>query len=182
MATNMDDRQGDAAVRQTRAAPDAHLADVERALLEAALAHYGPRLVALAVFGSAGRGTIRHDSDIDILVVAEGLPPGRVARSEDFVAVDRIAEPSLARARASGRTWYFSPVYKTPVEAQAGSPLFLDMTEDARILYDPTGFLDAVFERLRQRLKALGSRRIWRDSAWFWDLKPDYVPGEVFEL
>jgi hypothetical protein len=31
-------------------------------------------------------------------------------------------------------------------------------------------------------LEQLGARRIWRGNAWFWDLKPDYRPGEVFEL
>jgi hypothetical protein len=24
--------------------------------------------------------------------------------------------------------------------------------------------------------------RIWRGNAWLWDLKPDYQPGDVFEL
>ena len=56
------------------------------------------------------------------------------------------------------------------------------MVEDARILFDRDGFFAAVLERLRARLEALGARRVWRGNAWFWDLKPDYVPGEVFEL
>jgi hypothetical protein len=36
--------------------------------------------------------------------------------------------------------------------------------------------------RLRERLATLGARRVWRGNAWFWDLKPDYQPGDVFEL
>ena len=64
----------------------------------------------------------------------------------------------------------------------AGSPLFLDMTEDARILYDRDGFLERAFVDLESRLERLGARRIWRGNAWYWDLKPDYTPGEVFEI
>jgi len=37
-------------------------------------------------------------------------------------------------------------------------------------------------ERLRARLAVLGARRIRRGNAWYWDLKPDYRPGDVFSL
>ena len=75
-----------------------------------------------------------------------------------------------------------SPVFKTPDEILAGSPLLLDMTGDARILYDREGFFAQAMNRLRARLLQLGARRIWRGNAWLWDLKPDYKPGDVFEL
>ena len=75
-----------------------------------------------------------------------------------------------------------SPILKTPEQATAGSPLFLDMVEDARILYDRNGFFAQRLSRLRNRLIELGSKRIWRGNTWYWDLKPDFRPGEVFEL
>jgi len=40
--------------------------------------HYGARLVSAVVFGSVGRGSPRPDSDVDVLVVAEPLPDGRI--------------------------------------------------------------------------------------------------------
>jgi len=49
-----------------------------------------------------------------------------------------------------------SAVLKTPEEAEAGSPLFLDMTEDARLLYDRDDFFAGRLERLRERLRQLG--------------------------
>ena len=75
-----------------------------------------------------------------------------------------------------------SPIFKTPAEVTAGSPLFLDMTDDARILYDRDAFLASAFSDFSARLARLGARRIWRDNTWYWDLKPDYKPGEVFEI
>ena len=44
----------------------------------------GARLMALAVYGSVGRGTPRWDSDVDLLVVANGLPHGRFPRVDDI--------------------------------------------------------------------------------------------------
>jgi predicted nucleotidyltransferase len=134
---------------------------------------YGPRLVACAVFGSVGRGTPRHDSDVDVLIVARDLPRGRTARVEEFLPVEhRLAEA----------TTMLSPVFKTPAEVEVGSPLFLDMVQDARILYDDERFLARYLTTLRDRLHHLGARRVWLGNAWYWDLKPDLKPGEVIHL
>lgn len=151
-------------------------------LVTACHRHYGSRLVALAVFGSIGRGTARPDSDVDLLIVADGLPDGRVARAADFHAVESALAPVVADARRAGVAAWLSPVLKTRVEIEGGSPLLLDMVDDARRLYDPQRFLEGALDALRLRLARLGARRIWRGNAWIWDLKPDYQPGEVFEL
>lgn len=155
---------------------------IEAALLEEVRRHYGKRLVSLVIYGSVGRGTMRPDSDIDLLVVADDLPAGRIPRVNDFADVENRLAPLLERFRYEGIATEFSPVFKTPGEAGHTSPLFLDMVDDAVILHDRDGFFAGVLDRLRSRLATLGSRRIWRGNAWYWDLKPDYKPGEIFEL
>ena len=114
--------------------------------------------------------------------IGEGLPNGRLPRVAEFQAVETAVEPRLAEACGEGLHPSLSPAIKMPAEVLAGSPLFLDMTEDARILYDRDGFLQRAFSDLKSRLERLGARRIWRGNAWYWDLKPDYRPGEVFEI
>jgi predicted nucleotidyltransferase len=151
-------------------------------LLAELKAHYGGRLVACAVFGSVGRGTPRYDSDIDLLIVARELPPGRGSRVEEFLPVEARIEPALKLNGPEGTSVALSPVFKTPEEIEAGSPLFLDMTEDAKLLYDPEDFLANYFDGLRTRLQQLGARRIHRGNAWYWELKPDLKPGEIFTL
>ncbi len=94
-----------------------------------------PRLINMAVFGSVGRGASLPDSDIDLLIVADPLQAGRVARSDA-----------------------------------------------SRIVFDRDGFLRGALDAFAARLAHLGARRIWRGEHWFWDLKPDYQPGDVFEL
>jgi predicted nucleotidyltransferase len=141
---------------------------------------YGPRLVAVAVYGSVGRGTMREDSDVDLLIVARHLP-GRRERMREFDRAEtRLTD--LLQPRVDGALpIVLSPVIKTPDEVQAGSPLFLDMVDDARILWDPEGFLADYLNGLRERLRGLGARRIPWKGAWYWDLKPDFKPGDVFE-
>ncbi len=151
-------------------------------LQRACRAVYGDALVSVAVFGSVGRGAPRPDSDIDVLLVVDPLPNGRMARVQGFSAVEANMEPDVTAARVVGVHTRISPVFKTKEECKRGSPLFLDMVEDARLLVDRDGFFAAVLDRLRTRLAELGSRRVWRGSAWYWDLKPDYQAGDVFEL
>jgi uncharacterized protein len=156
--------------------------EILRRLREELEAHYGSRLVSVAVFGSVGRGTQREDSDIDFLIVARELPRGRTARVEEFLPVEQRLEACLAAPRPGLMPITLSPILKTPEEVEFGSPLFLDMVEDARILHDQDGFLAAYLERLRRRLAELGSRRIWRGNTWHWVLKPDLKPGEIITL
>ena len=153
-----------------------------RHVAEAGQEAYGPRLRALVVFGSVGRGTPRPDSDIDLLIVAEDLPEGRIARVSEFAAVERRLAPALAEAAANGVHTVLSPVFRTPTELQRGSLLMLDLVDDARVLVDRDDTFANAVNRLQARLRDLGARRVWVGNAWYWDLKPDYRIGEVFEL
>ena len=151
-------------------------------VLKACKTHYGSQLAALAVYGSVGRATPRADSDIDLLLVAEDLPDGRIARIEEFRTMADRLRPLFDTAADLGIQTRLAPIFKTPRELRLGTPLLLDMTEDARILHDPDNCLADTLDRLRGRLRELGSKRVWKGDEWYWDLKPDYKPGDVFDL
>jgi len=151
-------------------------------LLEETRGFYGDRLVTLAVFGSAARETQSYTSDLDFIIVAEDLPDGRMKRVAEFEEVEKKLEPLIHSFGAEGIHTRLSPVFKSPEEVVGGSPLFIDMVEDLSMLHDRNGFFENRISVLRKRLAALGARRIWKGNAWYWDLKPDYKPGEVFEL
>jgi hypothetical protein len=152
------------------------------ALATAARLRYGDRLVSLAVYGSVGRGTQREDSDLDILLVVDGLPNGRRSRVDEFLAIEEAVMPRAHELGWRDGELFISPIIKTPAEVIHGSPILLDMVEDARILFDREGFFAERLERLRQRMRELGSKRVQNASARYWVLKPDLRPGEVFEL
>lgn len=148
--------------------PDAHAA--LGSIVASARATYGENLVALAVFGSFARGTATAASDLDLLVVLRRRPGGRLACLESFRPVEAATDLDV------------SPVFRTPEDLAAGFPLMLEMAEDAKILYDPSAVLTDALGRLRRRLRELGARRVPYKGAWYWDLKPDFRPGEVVEL
>ena len=125
--------------------------------------------VGLLLLRGAGRDGPRHAGQL-------------AARSDEFAAVENALTQPLSRAHEAGLHPTFSAIFKTPAEVTAGSPLFLDMLDDARIVFDRDGFLREAFDAFATRLARLGARRIWRGEHWFWDLKPDYKPGDVFEL
>ncbi|MCX7974283.1 MAG: nucleotidyltransferase domain-containing protein [Candidatus Aminicenantes bacterium] len=158
------------------------LAEFEKRILEEVKKFYGERLVSLVIFGSMGRGTYRPDSDFDLLLIVDKLPKGRMRRVTEFLEIEKKLEPMLISLRKEGIYTELSPILKTPQEAELGSPLFFDMIEDARLLYDQNGFFSRILNRLRQRLKELGARRIWKGDFWYWELKPDYKPCEEFEI
>jgi len=89
-------------------------------------------------------------------------------------------EPKLQALRRQGIVTDVCPILKTPDEANRTSPLYLDLVEDAMILHERNRFFSAILERLRASLRRLGARRIRRGHVRYWELKPDYVPGEVF--
>jgi uncharacterized protein len=143
---------------------------------------YGTRLVTLALYGSLGRGTPSTESDIDFLVIARDLPPSRMERTQEFAAAEESWEKAARTIFPAPYPPCLSPLIKSPEEAALGSPLFLDMVEDARLLVDRDGFFQAILDRLKARMIENGSRRIWRGDSWYWVLKPDRQPGEEIVL
>ena len=74
-------------------------------------------------------------------------------------------------------------VLQTPEEAVNVKPYYLGMLSGHDTLWDVDGFFEAVLTRLRQRLAELGSRRyVDADGYEYWDLKPDWKPGDVVRL
>jgi hypothetical protein len=73
-------------------------------------------------------------------------------------------------------------VLRTPAEAGRFHLLYLDMMLEAQLLYDRDGFMAARLTRVRERANELGAMRRKIGDVSYWDLKPDFVPGEVIVL
>lgn len=153
-----------------------HLRTALDAVLPAWSALLGPRLVSVVLFGSVARGDAHDQSDIDLLIVAEGFPRRLSERRRPL-----LAEWAGVRGDLPAVEWNL--VTKTPEEASVRSPLYLDLVEDAVLLFDRDGFLEAVLDSLRARMRASGSRRTYLpDGSWYWDLRPGFRFGDVVEL
>lgn len=157
-----------------------------RALAERVVAEYraalGDDLLAVACFGSVARGEPGPESDLDLYVVT---------REE----ISTFLDPRLERARRLRETPEYQalarrgyrpdpmPIFHSAAKLAAHPWILLDIADHGVILYDPDGLLARELEAVRWRLRDLGAKRIERpDGSWYWDLKPDWRPGETVEL
>jgi len=154
---------------------------VER-LVKELLELFGERLISVVVFGSVARGTARKDSDLDILIVVEDLPKSRFDRLALYLKAEEKVIPLLDELLTEGYAISITPVLKARDEAERISPLYLDMTEDAIIVYDKDAFFERILLRLKEKLSMLGSRRVWLGKKWYWILKEDSKVGEVISI
>lgn len=138
--------------------------------------HFKGSLVSIVLYGSVACGRERSDSDIDLLIVMKNLKGGNYRRRTQF---DPLFEEWF---REHENPPFISTLLKTPEEAQRFSPLYLDMTDRHKILWDKDEFFKKILEDIRTRLSRLGAVRRRMGKVEYWDLKPDYRPGEVFEI
>lgn len=143
---------------------------------------FGDDLVSVVVYGSIARGDYRRDSDVDLLIIVRNLPRTITERLMLFDEVERGLEDDLDRLMDMGYHVTLSPVLRTPEEARRFSPLYMDMTQDAVILYDKDGFFRRVLDGVKRILDKLGFERVWISrKAWYWR-KRGYRFGEVIDF
>jgi hypothetical protein len=149
-----------------------------RAVIPAWSKALGKRLISIVLFGSVARRAAREGSDIDVLVVADGFPNSLRDRRRPL-----LDEWEHVRAERSLAYLEWNLVAKSLEEARVHSPLYLDVVEDGIVLIDRGGFMEKVFTAMRERMRVLGSRRVFlEDGSWYWDLKPDFRFGDVVEI
>ncbi|PVU74814.1 hypothetical protein DDW11_05140 [Sulfolobus sp. SCGC AB-777_G06] len=140
------------------------------------------KLISVVLYGSIARGDNRKDSDIDLLLVIKDLPKTITERVILFDKVERKLDDDIMRLMDEGYYVTFSPILKTPEEAMRFSPIYMDMTEDAIILYDRNGFFRKIQEKSKKRLRELGFERVWLSKkSWYWR-KRDYKFGEIIDF
>jgi len=142
------------------------------------------KLISLVIFGSMAVGRARAESDVDLLVVSEELPE----KYSDRLRLWRRIVASLESERL--RLWrekklypLIDPILLTPSEAERTQLFYLDLLDNAVIVYDRDGFMCRILERLRAKLKVLGAMRVeLPDKSWYWVIKPSASFGEAIEV
>lgn len=125
-------------------------------LFDRCLEYYGEKLISFVVVGSVARERYRPDSDIDFLIVAEKLRHGRLKRVFEFTEnVEKSLDGHLKSLWKQGVHVALSPIFKTVEEVKTGSPLFLDMTLDVKILYDKGNYFENYLQQLKKSSSSL---------------------------
>jgi len=138
-------------------------------------------LVAIALFGSVARGQPRPDSDLDLYVVTRKPSLGDSRLHGMWDRID--ASPEYQALVRAGYQPTPSPVPHSVDDLARHPWILLDIVHHGVILYDPAAVLERELEAVRRRMAELGSTRVeLPDGSWYWDLKPDWRPGEVVDL
>ena len=150
-----------------------------RRFMELVVKYYGSRLVSAALFGSIARGDATPSSDIDILLIIEGLPK-RVGERQDEVSKIKLQFYGLREH------WLLpapvSLLLYTPDEAREFHDVYLDMTRHAIVLFDGGNLLTKKLAELLTRLQELKSERHELDGKPVWVLAPHLQRGEEVKL
>ncbi len=139
----------------------------------------GDNLVSIALYGSVARGQAGPASDIDLFVVLQEAPSGMLARRRLLQPVRESLTSELEELWMQGIYTDFIEVIRSRTEAQQFHPLYLDMSQEAILLYDRDRFLDTLLESVRERLQRAGAERHAIGRHWYWDLKQADLSGEV---
>jgi len=127
-------------------------------------------ITAFAVYGSVSRGEAEPTSDIDILVISESFQGSIASRIDSLAWVEDEVSDEIDMLRKHGLRPFLSFYPMRREEARRLPVLFLDLTEDACILYDEEGFLADVLSRLKAKLLSQGAKRISATGSRYWDL------------
>ena len=145
----------------------------------AAQAALGESLVSIALYGSVARGQAGPASDIDLFVVLREAPAGMLARRSLLEPVKEAMTQELELLWRQGIYTDFIEVIRTKEEATLFHPLYLDMSQEAVLLYDRDRFMETVLGEVRDRLKKGGAQRRKIGTSWYWDLGSAYLTGEA---
>ena len=139
---------------------------------------------SFVLFGSYARGDFRCNSDVDVLVISDDFPDRLSVRYDIVRPIFLEAKRHPLYREIRGRGFYptFNYILYRSDEIVDTPPIFLDLVEDAVILYDDGTFKSKI-DMLRSRLRELGAeRRVSKRGYRYWILKPDLKWGEVIEL
>jgi len=144
----------------------------------------GDSLVSLILYGSVARGEAKKESDIDLLIVVRGEKRSYYEMLSPIMkAENKLKSNPVYKEFSDGSYPYFSYLVLSQDEASESHNIYLDILADGIVLHDPARFFSERLKHFKMRVKELGSKKVTLpDGRWYWDLKPDLVPGEVFEL
>ncbi len=107
---------------------------------------FGNKLISIVLFGSYAKGTYTEYSDIDLLVVAKGLPENRMARHRilNEVKLEFIYKYHIR----------FSPVFveHRDLSVEHINPLVYGILTGYRVLYDSLNFWSNFMVKLKPKI------------------------------
>jgi predicted nucleotidyltransferase len=141
-------------------------------------------LVSVCLFGSAARKTLRKGSDIDFLVVIEKANSSYHKRIKEILPMVSSIRESKKFLCIEALHLDLEPSFLilSKEELKAHPPILIDITEEGIILEDKDDFLRKELASIKEKLTHFGTVKKITPQGYYWIIKPDIKPGEVFEI
>lgn len=147
---------------------------------------FGSSLESIVLFGTLSRGVAKPESDIDLLVVARGLPESYSERTKiirEIVSFKMMDDIIIYLWRKHGIYADLDIILVDEREADVTHPFYLDMAKDCVIIYDKSGIMLKKMAEVRERLEKIGARRVEEpDGSWYWIICPQPEKARDIEL
>jgi len=130
------------------------------------LGNLPPYIRAILLFGSTARGEATDRSDIDLLILHEGMPVSNLIERRRILyraVVERVGDVFEA-------VTLIDMEFRDFVNPRVVTPLLLNIYWDAVVVFDRTELLEEFLRRVRRRIEESGLRRIRDGRAYYWIL------------
>jgi len=132
-----------------------------------------PFVAGIILFGSVARGEPRGRSDLDLLILWEGVD---LPLRERYIMFYKLA----ARYFMVGKDLTVLDMeYDRFINSRRLTPLLLNIISDAVVLYDKYDRVSSFVSEARERLAKTGLKRVKRGRFYYWILPK---PGAVVEV
>lgn len=123
-------------------------------VLQNAKDKFKSNLISLILFGSAARGRIMEDSDIDLIVVCKTLPRGWRKRDEIIIGLEKIGF-------SFGRSVHIEALTEKEFKfsVKEGAPLMFEIFTYNKVIYDD-GLFKEQMEIFKENIKTWNARKI----------------------
>ncbi len=141
-------------------------------VVEKLISRLEDNLQGILIFGSLAKGRVayntEHQSDIDLLIVAQTLPPNILARAKqdwEILGIEGLGIHAI---------WHTVAELESLVNAHRA--FTFEILRDGKIVYDPTGILKRLKINVQELIAQLHVTET--DTAWVW---PQKEPGSEIE-
>jgi hypothetical protein len=141
--------------------------------------YYGDSLLGLAIFGSYARLENRKNSDLDLLIILKKAP-GFSQRIQDFVDNVELELESLAQElyEEEDILCELSPYILSKEESLKFQPIYFDLVEHNKIVYDPEGIISHIIESTKNLMVQYGAKKVEYGNFWEWETeKGEFLGG-----
>ncbi|MEA3487835.1 MAG: nucleotidyltransferase domain-containing protein [Euryarchaeota archaeon] len=143
------------------------------------LDYYNDNLVSFVIYGSYARDEARLNSDIDLFIILthkEDLK-STIERFYENIEKNIAAELTVLYTKY-GIDMDLSPFILSTEEANYFHPIYLDMIDNAELIYDKNNFFKQILNSVSELKTKYGFRKEPVGNTFLWDIKNKNLLGE----